>query len=147
VAGQTRNAKNVTIRMHTDELQALLRACEALSSPDAKVDPSQLLSTAAVEESIRLGFAPSSAGGSSVRPRPGTWEYAPPEREESYRERITITIHPLYLSPISLAVAWAGVELPRFLIGCMWRWLALRQRAEPRNRKLLSIPVPDKYKK
>ncbi len=145
VADQTRNSKNLGIRMYEDEHQAMLDTCEALSSPDVKVEASLLLTTAAIEEAARLGFTPSAAG-SSVRRRPGTWENDPPPRDESFKRRITITIHPLHFQAIRSAAEWAGVEVPHFLRGSMWRFIANRQRAEPRNTKLRAIEVPAKYR-
>lgn len=145
VADQTRNSKNLSIRMYENEHQAMLDTCEALSTPDVKVEPSLLLTTAAVEEAARLGFTPSTAG-SSVRRRPGTWENAPPEREESFKRRVTITIHPLHFHAIRGAAEWAGAEVPRFILGSMWRFIANRQRAEPGNAKLRAIEVPAKYR-
>lgn len=145
VADQTRNSKNLSIRMYEDEYQALLATCEALSTPDVKVEPSLLLTTAAVEEAARLGFTPSTAG-SSVRRRPGTWENSPPVRDESYKRRITITIHPLHFHAIRSAAEWAGAEVPRFLLGSMWRFISNRQRAERGNAKLRDIEVPVKYR-
>jgi hypothetical protein len=145
VAEQTRNSKNFSLRMYEAEYEALLDACEALSTAEFKVEPSLLLTTAAIEEAARLGFTPSTAG-SSVRRRPGTWENYPPVREESFKRRITITIHPLHLQTIRAAAAWADAEVPRFMIGCMYRFLANRQHAEPRNSKLRAIEVPRKYR-
>lgn len=145
VADQTRNAKNFSIRMYEDEYQAVLDTCEALSSPDVKVEPSLLLTTAAVEEAARLGFTPSTAG-SSVRRRPGTWDNAPPVQDASYKRRITITIHPLHFHAIRSAAEWAGAEVPRFILGSLWRFIANRQRAEPGNARLRAIEVPAKYR-
>jgi hypothetical protein len=145
VADQTRNSKNFSIRMYEAEHLALLDTCEALSRPEVKVEPSLLLTTAAVEEAARLGFTPSTAG-SSVRRRPGTWENAPPTRDESFKRRITITIHPLHLQAIRSAAEWAGAEVPRFIVGSMWRFIANRQRAEPGNSRLRAIEVPAKYR-
>jgi hypothetical protein len=145
VAEQTRNSKNFSLRMYEAEHEALLDACEALSTPESKVEAALLLTTAAIEEAARLGFTPSTAG-SSVRRRPGTWEYYPPTRDESFKRRITITIHPLHLQTIRAAAEWADAEVPRFMLGCMYRFLANRQRAEPRNSKLRAIEVPEKYR-
>ena len=144
---QLRNAKNVSIRMYEDEHQAMLDACEALSGPEIKVEPSLLLTTAAVEEASRLGFTPSTVGaeGAAVRRKPGHWENAPPPREESFKRRITITVHPLHFHVIRSAAQWAETEVPRFLIGSMWRFISNRQRAEPRNSKLRAITLPTKY--
>ncbi len=145
VADQTRNSKNFSIRMYEDEHQAMLDTCEALSSPGVKVEPSLLFTTAAVEEAARLGFTPSTAG-SSIRRRPGSWENDPPPRDESFKRRITITIHPLHFQAIRSAAEWAGVEVPHFLRGSLWRFIANRQRAEPGNAKLRAIEVPAKYR-
>jgi len=145
VAEQTRNAKNVSVRMYEDEHQAMLDTCAALSGPDMKVEPSLLLTTAAVEEASRLGFTPST-GGSGVQSEPGTWENAPPQRVESFQRRVTITLHPLHLQVVRRAAEWAGTEVPRFIIGSMWRFIANRQHAEPRNAKLRATRVPEKYR-
>jgi uncharacterized protein (DUF1778 family) len=145
VAAQTRNAKNVTLRLYEEEYQALVDACEALSSAETRVEPSVLLATAAMEESSRLGFTPSTGGLGTRRP-PGPWENAPPPREENLKRRITITIHPLHYQVIRAAAEWAEAEVPRFIIGSMWRFIANRQRAEPRDRKVGTIEVPEKYR-
>lgn len=145
MAEQTRNAKNFSIRMYEAEYRAMLDTCAALSTPDVKVEPSLLITTAAVEEAARLGFTPSTLG-SSVRRRPATWENAPPVRDESLKRRITITIHPLHSRAIRSAAEWVGAEVARFLLGSLFRFIANRQRAEPGNAKLRAIEVPAKYR-
>jgi hypothetical protein len=145
VAEQTRNAKNVTLRMYEDEHQAMVDACEALSNDEVRVEPSQLLATAAMEECWRLGFSVSRGSAGARRERPG-WEYAAPLREEKLERRITITVHPLYYHVIRETAEAVEEEVPRFMVGCMWRFIANRQRAEPRNARLKAIAVPRKYR-
>lgn len=71
---------------------------------------------------------------------------APPQLEGSFSERITVTLPALHLEPIEAAARWAGLDVPRFLMGSFWRFLANRQRSEPTNGALQAIAVPEKYR-
>lgn len=140
----TRNSKNTGVRMFQAEWQALHSACEALSCVDSEVTPSLLLDVAGLEEAQRLGFTPSNAGRFH-RP-PGQWENEAPALEQSFSCRVTLTLSPLHLAPLEAAAAWAGLEVPRFLMGSFWRFLANAQRSQPTNARLQGIWLPEKYR-
>lgn len=142
-----RNYGNVTLRLYSDEYQVLLDLCAALSTPESKVDKSKLFLLAAVEEATLLGFSPSSSVDSTaVRPKPGKWKYAVPEREdESYAHQLTITAHPLELRSVEHAAAWANVKLQRFFVGSLYRFAAKRKHAEPNNPKLSKIHIEERF--
>ena len=143
----TRNWKNVTIRLYSDEYRLLIALCDALSTPKARVDKSFLLRTAAVEEATLLGFSPAAPRGDFAVPRrPASWRYAAPEREgESYSDQLTITVHPIELAAVENAAAWADVKLQRFFMGSLLRFGAKRQQTDPDNSKLSPLPIPEEF--
>lgn len=142
-----RNWKNVTVRLYADEHQLLLQLCEALSTPDARVDKSFLMRTAALMEATLLGFTPAAPSGDpSVPGRPRRWKYAVPERaDESYAEQLTLTAHPLELTALEHAADWAHVKLQRFFMGSLLRFAARRQHADPSNPRLRAIHIPPPF--
>jgi hypothetical protein len=148
-AKQTRNWKNVTVRIYADEYQLLVALCDALSTPGSRVDKSLLMRTAAVAEATLLGFSPAvPQGDPSVPRRPRKWKYEVPEREdESYSEQLTITVHPLELTAVEHAAEWAGVKLQRFFMGSLLRFGAKRKQADPENPKLRPIQIPARFGK
>jgi hypothetical protein len=143
----TRNWKNVTVRLYADEYALLVALCDALSTPDARVDKSFLMRTAAVEEATLLGFSPAAPHGDILVPtRPMKWKYEVPEREdESYSEQLTITVHPLELTAVEHAAEWADVKLQRFFMGSLLRFGAKCKQTDPGNPKLRPISIPPRF--
>lgn len=145
----SRNFKQKTVRVYADEALLIAKLCDALSTPDTKVEMSTLLVTAAVEEATLLGFTPAvPTGDPAVATRPPEWKYDAPERnDESYKEQLSVTAHPLELAAVEQAAAWANVKLQRFFMGSVLRFAAKRKAADPSNPKLKSIRIPPRFAK
>jgi hypothetical protein len=144
-----RNFRQKTVRVYADEALLIERLCDALSTPDIKVERSTLLVTAAVEEATLLGFTPAvPTGDPTVTSRPPEWKYDAPERkDESYKDILSVTAHPLELAAVEQAAAWANVKLQRFFMGSVLRFAAKRKAADPSNPKLKSIKIPPRFTK
>jgi hypothetical protein len=143
---QTRNSKTFSIRLLTEEFEAIKSACKALSSPSAAVDVSQLFSTAAITEAARLGFHPDTYEDQPVRFARG-WANAPQRPEElSLEARTSITIHPFYLRTIEQAAKSVKVNVASFLVGSVLRFIRTRQQLEPNNKPLQKIVLPEQYR-
>jgi len=145
----SRNFRQKTVRVYADEALLIEKLCDALSTPDTKVEMSTLLVTAAVEEATLLGFTPAvPTGDPAITSRPPDWKYDAPERnDESYKEQLSVTAHPLELAAVEQAAAWANVKLQRFFMGSVLRFAAKRKAADPANPKLKSIRIPPRFTK
>lgn len=145
----SRNFRQKTVRVYADEALLIEKLCDALSTPDSKLEMSTLLVTAAVEEATLLGFTPAvPTGDPAVTSRPPEWKYDAPERkDESYKEQLSVTAHPLELAAVEQAAAWANVKLQRFFMGSVLRFAAKRKAADPDNPKLKSIRIPPRFTK
>lgn len=146
---QARNYKNETLRLYEDEHEALLVLCKALSEPGSVTEPTVVLMTAALAEATLLGFSPAEMG-SAFRPSPpppkNISRYVADVREDSYRKRLTITVHPLQMDALTACTAWLGAQLHRFVVGSMWRFIHKKQKAMPNNAELADIKVPARFK-
>lgn len=148
-----RNYKGIALRMRQWEDDAIRAACEAIATPDMKIEMSQLFYTAALDEAQRLGFSPTQFDERTIR-RKTVWPYVP-ERPEGTRleERTTVSIHPLHLRTIEQAASsivddnGEDVPLPLFLIGSCLRFIGARQKKEPSNRALQAVKLPAKFQK
>ncbi|MFY0584373.1 hypothetical protein ACN28S_67725 [Cystobacter fuscus] len=64
----SRNFKQKTVRVYADEALLITKLCEALSTPDTKVEISTLLVTAAVEEATLWASPPPCRRGTQPPP-------------------------------------------------------------------------------
>ncbi len=145
-----RNVRQVGIRLSSDEKKLVEAICDALSYEGSAVSPSQLFSTAGLDEASTLGFTTSNLEGPKRRP-PGLWKHKPDRSysalnvDERKKDALTITIHPLHLGPIAKAAEWAQVKVPTFLWGALMAWTARRKKAEPQNENLQRVELPAQY--
>lgn len=149
---QNRFYKLVTMKLFAHEYEAITQAAAALEqsvdasgTPLGKVDVSMLVYTAGLKEAAALGFTPDERQPTVSRPPRGEWPNRPERPEESTKEVLNVTIHPLHLRVVQEAARWADASVPVFLLGATLRFIANRKRLEPNNRALQRIKLPPQY--
>lgn len=141
-----RNYKGISVRLRLIEARAIREAAAALSTPDVKVDASQLVYTAAMAEAAKLGFLPDSFDERTEVGRTKRWRWEPERSdEESLTERMTVTVHPLFLRTIQQAAQAVDVPIHLFLVGSALRFIRMRQLHERKNPRLAAVELPEKY--
>lgn len=141
-----RNYKGISVRLRLIEARAIREAAAALSTPDVKVDASQLIYTAAMAEAAKLGFLPDSYEERTQVGRPKRWRWTPERgEEESLTERMTVTVHPLFLRTIQQAAEAVDVPIHLFLVGSALHFIRMRQLRERKNPRLAAVELPEKY--
>ncbi|TQF13439.1 hypothetical protein FJV41_23915 [Myxococcus llanfairpwllgwyngyllgogerychwyrndrobwllllantysiliogogogochensis] len=155
-----RNYKSVSMRIRTVELEVMKAAAEALSAEASgpsdemvKVDVSQLVYTAAMEQARELGFTATAFKADRTIKASKVWPYVPERSKDggSLHGQTTISIHPLYLRTIQQAAQSVltkdgePVPLVLFLVGSTMWFIACRQRIDKRNRALQAIKLPSDF--
>ncbi|MCY1003907.1 hypothetical protein OWM54_42865 [Myxococcus sp. MISCRS1] len=156
-----RNYKGLSMRIRKVELDVMKAAAAALGhevagSPDdkmLKVDVSQLVYVAAMEQAMELGFSPSTFKADQTIRATKVWPYVPERSRDSgsLHGTTTVSIHPLYLRTIQQAAKsvkmadGTPVPLVLFLVGSTMRFIARRQQIDKKNRELQAIKLPSDF--
>jgi uncharacterized protein (DUF1778 family) len=126
----------LSLRLTLEEDLVIRQAADALD-----VKPSQLVEYASIEAAHRLGIFEDEAPPKKIN---AAWR-VPLHREESATRRMTVSMNPPIVELLRRAAELMNVAAPAFAVGATLHHIARKKRADPDNRKLGRIDLPDGY--